>query len=79
MNNDIYKEESAYELQSCFANAVEACETLLTKARELQALAQNEQWQSMLEVLKQAKGYGYFDDDFYRQLIQKHIDQYGEA
>lgn len=79
MSNDIYKEQAVYELQSCFANAVEACETLLTKARELQALAQSEQWQRMLEVLKTAKGYGYFDDDFYRQLIQKHIDQYEKA
>lgn len=59
------KEEVTETLQ----NAVNSCEKLLGYAQEAYAAFRDGEHYLAWQILQKAQGYGFFDDEFYQNLI----------
>lgn len=63
------KEEITQELE----NAVNACETLLSLARQALWSFSDGDPELAWQILGKAIGYGFFDDEYHRKLIRQYI------
>lgn len=54
-------------------SAVESCEALLQYAREAHAAFRDGEYELAWQILGKAKGYGFFDDDYHRNMIRQFI------
>lgn len=63
------KDEITQELK----NAVEACENLLSLARQALWSFSDGDPELAWQILGKAQGYGFFDDDYHRKMIRKFI------
>ena len=61
------------------SNAVEACEELLEKARDIHDLFSKGDYIGAADALINARGFGFFDDDYHlshvRHIIQSRKEQ----
>lgn len=54
-------------------SAVESCVVLLKYAREAHAAFRDGEYELAWQILGKAKGYGFFDDDYHRNMIRQFI------
>lgn len=53
--------------------AYDSCAELLRLAQESYSAAKEGNWEHAADVIKSAKGYGFFDDGYHHQMLIQHI------
>lgn len=70
---------SEADVLEMLASAVQACEELLQKAREAHDLFRKGDYIAAADALINARGFGFFDDDYHlshvRHIIQRRKEQ----
>lgn len=61
------------EIEQQLLNAVESCESLLSYARQVYESFRDGEYELSWQILGKAIGYGFFDDEYHRELIRQYI------